>query len=211
MMLHTRSSSRLFLTICATLAGSLIASAGHANESSYPCATEFNQALAATGKPEYDQASQALRDCEVRANEQKRKHFADTRDTWAAGLKLPGGGWQLLTVAPDGTYAVFGSREHEIRRGNVVAVWMRYEYREDQSANGLDYMSEVERDLYDCERIASKTVSVTYYRKNNLGEPGPSYVYDEAKSPWAPTIPGTLGDGLLSWACSTGVKATRPH
>ena len=100
---------------------------------------------------------------------------------------------------------MFGSRRHESRKGSTVAVWLRFEYRE---AQGDGFKSAVERDIYDCARIASKTLSVTYYNENNLGgAPGSSTTYDEDKVSWAPAIHGTVGDFLLDWACKTASKA----
>jgi hypothetical protein len=117
--------------------------------------------------------------------------------------ELPDGGWVLLIVPADGTLAVFGSHRHATRRGSVATVWLRYEYRGRQSTNGFSYKSAVERFMYDCERVAGKSVSSTFYSENNLGEAGQSYVYDEGKVAWTPVIPGTVGESLLEWACKT--------
>jgi hypothetical protein len=115
-----------------------------------------------------------------------------------------GGGWKLLDVSSDGTTAIFGSHRHDSRKGNVVAVWLRYEYRDSRSQNGESFKSLVERSLYDCDRIASKEISQTAYPDNNLeGVPVLSSTFDEGKVTWTPVIPGTVGDELLDWACKT--------
>lgn len=182
------------------LLGCLFSSPNHADEA---CMSEYAQMKASSGKPEYEQAYQAAKACETRASEQKKKDFAETRTTWEAGLDpLTSGGWELAVLSWDGTYAVFGSRRHETRKGSTVAVWFRYEFREQQSSNGT-YKSAVERDLYDCERNTTKTVSATYYGENNLVRGGSSYTYDDGKVTWVPIIPGSLADQLLEWACRT--------
>ena len=193
-------NKRTFLLL---LLGCLFSSSGHADET--PCASELKQATDSIGKPEYAQTSKVWADCQVQWEQQKQKVFAETRINWSEGLDpLAGGGWALLNVSRDGSYAVFGSRRHETRKGRVSAVWLRYELREPKSDNAVSYMSEVERTLYDCERIATKSISVVYYKENNLGWGVRSaYTYDEAKVAWTPVVPGTLGDSLLEWACNT--------
>ena len=179
-------------------------------DNSDPCALQWKAALAATGTPTYDEARRDWQTCSTIAAEQKKEQFVATRESWAASLaKLPSGGWIFLTVSSDGTYAIFGSHRHATREGNVVALWLRTEYREAQSYGNESYKSLVERYMYDCVRVASKQVSTTYYRENNLEGPGSSFTFEEAKVAWAPAIPGTMGDSLLDWACKT-VPRTQP-
>ena len=172
-----------------------------------PCAQQYKEWTAAkSGTPEYDQAYKYWQSCQAIVSQQKKTELAGSRDTWAASLdKLPNGGWIYLTVSPDGTYAVFGSHRHAIREGNVVALWLRYEYRESQTNHAaVGYKSVVERDMYDCARVTSKAVADTYYSDNNLGGGGgTSYTYEEKSVTWVPVIPGTLGDTLLDWACKS--------
>jgi hypothetical protein len=177
-----------------------------AEERPYPCANQENARKDLLGKSGYDEAEKAWQECYTLAVQRRKTELVATRDTWAASLdKLPNGGWTFLMVSPDGTYAVFGSHRHATREGNVVSLWLRYEYREQQTVNGYaDVKSAVERDMYDCARVRSKGVSSTYYGENNLGGgTGSSVNYDEVKVAWAPAIPGTVGDFLLDWACKT--------
>src|SRR5579863_4115220 len=144
-------TNRTFLLL---LLGFALSSPGHADEP--PCAPELKQAVASAGTPGYEQASQAWKDCQRQADEQKKANYAATRNAWADGLDpLAEGGWTLQGVSRDGTYATFTSRRHETRKGSVVAVWLRFENRESTTSNGITFKSEVERDLYDCERITS--------------------------------------------------------
>ena len=186
------------------------ASAGRADNNPDPCGLQARELAAAKyNTPEHDEWEKAWKECTATANQQKTESYAATGDTWAASLaKLPNGGWTLLMVSPDGTYAVFGSHRHATRDGNVVALWLRHEYREEQTTSaGERFRSSVVRSMFDCARVASKGVSYTYYSRNNLDAVGPSYTYDETKVAWSPAIPGTMGDSLLDWACKT---TTRP-
>jgi hypothetical protein len=206
------------LLFFALFLGCLFSSPGRADEAPDPCAAEsqrYNDSLKSFTLAGLPEASQALSECRKQASEQKalayeqeKKKWPETGATWAAGLNnLPDGGWTLLFVPADGTYAVFGSRRHATRRGSVATVWLRYEYREAQTSLGASYKSAVNRSLFDCDRIAAKAVSGTTYTNNNLDDPGPSITYEEAKVGWTPVIPGTLNEFLLDWACRTTAGA----
>ena len=184
----------------------VLSSPSWAEGTTYPCASQEKARHDALGKPEYEEVENAWKTCYDLAVQQKKSEYVATRDTWAASLdKLPNGGWVFLMVSPDGTNAIFGSHRHATREGNIVAIWLRYEYRDEQRNDlASQYKSEVQRNIYDCARVTFKSVAITYYGSNNLsGGEGLPYTYDEAKVAWAPAIPGTIGDSLLDWACKT--------
>jgi hypothetical protein len=163
------------------------------------------------GSPEYQDDRKHLSACEAEAEKQKKEHFANTAATWATSLdSLPNGGWGLLQVSNDGTMAVFGSRRHEMRAGNVVSLWFRYEFRETQGVGAEQHKSAVQREMYDCARMSVRVVSVSFFGANNLAVPGSSSTYDESKASWTPLIPGTMGDYLLDWACKTTAPKPKP-
>jgi hypothetical protein len=195
----TRTKSA-FLGVAAVAFG-LFASVARANgEPSEPCSLQWKSYSAAQpNTPERAEWEHAWKAC-----------IATSRETWAASLNpLPNGGWTFLMVTDDGTFAIFGSHRHATREGNIATLWLRYENRESQSESGQYYMSKVEREMYDCARMASKPVSITYYGGNNLDAIGNSFTYDESKVSWAPVIPGTIGDSLLDWACKSTPRAQR--
>jgi hypothetical protein len=163
------------------------------------------------GTPAYLDDQKHLSICMAEAEKQKKEHFANTAATWATSLApLPAGGWGLLQVSSDGTMAVFGSRRHELREGNAVSLWFRYEYRETQVAGNEQYKSAVQREMYDCGHMSSKIVSIAYYGANNLEAPTSSNTFDESKERWTPVIPGTMGDYILDWACKSATPKPKP-
>ena len=208
---HQRASNVKRKLLSLSLALIFFAPANGADEDNpNPCALQWKAVIAATGTPTYEEARKDWQTCTTTAAEQKKEKFVATRDSWAASLdKLPSGGWIFLTVSADGTYAIFGSHRHATREGNVVALWFRTEYREGQSSGNESFKSLVERNMYDCVRMASKQVSTTSYRENNLEGPASSFTFEGAKTAWAPAIPGTVGDSLLDWACKS-VPRTQP-
>jgi hypothetical protein len=184
--------------------------AAHADEPD-SCALQYKDLMTKVGTPEYAEASEHYKNCSATAAEQKKQHFVETAATWATSLEpMPAGGWGFLEVSADGTLAIFGSRRHATREGNVTALWFRYEYRESQSNGNESYKSAVQRQLYDCARMSSKVVSIALYRESNLSGEGSSNTFDESKIRWAPVIPGTMGDFLLDWACKAAPRAQSP-
>jgi hypothetical protein len=181
------------------LVGITLFASAHADaDPSEPCSLQWKSYSAAQpSSPEHAEWSHAWRAC-----------IATSRNEWAAALKpLPGGEWMLLMVDDDGLFAIFGSHRHATREGNVATLWLRYEQRESQTESGEYYRSKVERVMYDCARVASKIVSITYYGGSNLDAIGNSFTYDVSKVGWAPVIPGTIGDSLIDWACKSTSRA----
>jgi Surface-adhesin protein E len=187
----------------------LIGSVSLAGTKPNPCALQQDEVAAAQyGTPAKTDALKNLEACLAIAQEQEKAEWAETRNSWAASLdKLPNGGWEFLMVSADGTYAIFGSHRHGTREGNVVAIWLRYEFRDKQIINGNVVRSRVERNLYDCAGVRSKPVSDGFYPQSNLGGEPITNTFDEAKVAWSPAIPGTVGDSLLDWACKTTTRA----
>ena len=174
------------------------ASSARSADTTDRCAVQKKAWQTAVGATEQARALEIWNACEAWVKEQGKVDLVATRDAWAQSLdKLPNGGWTLLTVSDDGTFAVFGSLRHATREGNVVAVSQRWEYREQQNDNSRSY---VVREMYDCAQAASKSVSSNSYRQSNLSGEASSKIYDEK---WVPVAPGTLGESLLDWACKT--------
>jgi len=174
-----------------------------------PCAwQQRNLSAAQPNTPEAKHWRDVYKECATVA-------FADTKDAWAGTLdKLPSGEWQYLMVSDDGTFATFGSHRHSSREGDIVAIWIRYEFRTPQET-GEPFKSLVERDEYDCVRIAARRISYTHYAENNLGTVMSSHTEQfQAHDGWVPVIPGSTGEFLLDWACKTtppGLQATKPR
>jgi hypothetical protein len=180
----------------------LLTTPAFAGDSPAPCDSEVTQLIASIGKPQYAEAQKAADECHAR--EKKKDVTAATGAIWSTKIELlPSGGWEVLDVSEDGISILFGSRRHEVRKGTTVAIWLRDEFRENQVKNGQTYKGLVERDVYDCERMTNKTLSVTYYAENNLQASGNSYSYDEGTVRWIPIIPGTVGESILEWACKS--------
>jgi surface-adhesin protein E len=175
-----------------------LAASAHSADTPDPCARQRQATIDAFGTPKHAAATELWQACVTWANNQGKEDLVATKDAWAQSLdKLPNGGWMLLMVSDDGTFAVFGSLRHATREGDVVSVWERWEYRERQANNTR---SSVVRKMYDCARVVSKPVSSASYSQSNLSGAASSNAYDER---WVPVVPGSMGDSLLEWACKS--------
>jgi hypothetical protein len=141
---------------------------------------------------------------------------ASEADVWARSIDpLPNGGWQYITSGSgDSANVVFASSHNMVRNGNIVTVWLRWEYMKAQSSRFPPYKSEVVREQIDCGRLATRLLSTSYYANNNLEGQPQTFVADEHKQSWEPAIPGTVGEYMVQWVCSKPKRAApnaHPH
>ncbi|HEY0747179.1 MAG TPA: surface-adhesin E family protein [Steroidobacteraceae bacterium] len=148
-------------------------------------------------------ASQA--DAKARAEQLAIQRAARKADpmAWVRTLNpLISGGWQFRAVAPDGSWASFGT-DHQLKRsGHLITVWLREEYPEPQrSSGGETYMSYVEKIQYDCANERARALLIVYYSENNITGSETSEATDVKQAAWVPIVPGTHSESVYQWAC----------
>ena len=94
-----------------------------------------------------------------------------------------------------------GKLRRLIRKGDIVSMWMRIEYKHPQSP--LDHRSALSHDDWDCAKKQRSTTGVFFYKYNNLqtDRPEPEHSTNLLRN-WEKVQPGTVGEALLSFACS---------
>ena len=122
---------------------------------------------------------------------------------------MPSGGWDFRSVAGDGSWAVFSSTHQLKRAGQIMTVWMRYEYAESQTGDSGPYLSAVEKTEFDCKKQQSRNLLVVYYSANNLQGNPQSEESDAKSTPWNPIVPGTRDESNSLWACGQARAAAR--
>lgn len=158
------------------------------------------------------QRAQAQADEKARAEKlaaQRASRKADPM-AWVRTLNpLAEGGWQFRSVAPDGSWASFGT-EHQLKRsGHLVTAWLRQEYPEPQRSNsGGIYLSYVEKIQYDCANERARALLIIYYSENNITGSEESDATDVKQAVWVPIVPGTPGEKIYQWACAAGNAKT---
>lgn len=129
---------------------------------------------------------------------------------WARSLDpMTGGGWQFLSVAHDGSWAIFGSTHQLKRSGQLVTVWLRREYAEPQTSDGGPYLSAVDKSQFDCKKQLTRTLVVVYYAANDLQGSQQTEESDLKQTPWNPIIPGTRDEADAAWACGQAREGAR--
>jgi hypothetical protein len=124
---------------------------------------------------------------------------------------LTAGGWKFRAVAPDGSWASFGT-EHQMKRsGHLVTSWLRQEYPEPQrSGGGSVYLSYVEKIQYDCANERARALLIIYYSENNITGSEESEATDLKQAVWVPIVPGTPAENAYQWACDTSSGLSHP-
>jgi hypothetical protein len=196
---------RIFLSSFALLAFAPLAFADGADPACAVEMTAYKNAPTVTSKAD---AWDKYNTCSETYGVKHKQQLIDTANDWAASLdRMPQGGWVLLGIGSDGTVATFGSLRHATRQGNIVTVWLRFEYRETQGRPGNYHKSQVQRVMNDCVGMRIQAVSSSGFSDNNLSGQGQTFTTEETKGGWISAIPGSLGEMYLDWACKTAPRS----
>jgi hypothetical protein len=104
--------------------------------------------------------------------------------------------WEWIETAEDRVF--FASRLDATRKGDVVTMWMRVEFRDPQPA--AKHLSVAEKDEWDCRTRKRSTVATTLYRWNNLQDSDPNRAAAALRT-WEEVRKDTVGEALLEFAC----------
>jgi len=125
---------------------------------------------------------------------------------WVKQLDLRGRmDWEWIETYPEQVY--FATRHDSERKGDIVTMWMRIEYKHPQ--NPLAHKSALSHDDWDCKKRQRSTTGVFFYKWNNLqtDRPEPEHSTHLLRS-WEKIEPGTIGETLLNFAC--GIRPVTP-
>jgi hypothetical protein len=124
---------------------------------------------------------------------------------WVKALDLKGKmDWEWIETYPSEAY--FATRKDVERKGDVVTMWTRIEYR-DPKITPTQHRSAASRDDWDCAGKRRSNVSVVYYRWSNLDDNEPMKATPGLRQ-WDKVEPGSLGATLLEFACGLKTAAT---
>jgi hypothetical protein len=119
---------------------------------------------------------------------------------WVKQLDLRGRmDWEWIETYPEQVY--FATRHDSLRKGDVVTMWTRVEYKHAQ--NPLAHRSALSKDDWDCAKRQRSTSGVFFYKWNNLqtDRETPERSTNLLRS-WEKIETGTIGETLLNFACS---------
>ncbi|HEX4150817.1 MAG TPA: surface-adhesin E family protein [Steroidobacteraceae bacterium] len=180
-------------------------------------------ALASTGSPVFAQTpdqekawaeDRARAAADAKATQERAVQERAARKTnpmgWVRTLDpMPSGGWEFRSVANDGSWAVYSSTHQLKRSGQIMTVWMRYEYAETQTADSGPYLSAVEKTQFECKKEETRNLLVVYYGANNIQGNQQTEENDAKTTPWNPIVPGTREESNFLWACGQARTAAR--
>ena len=109
-------------------------------------------------------------------------------------------GWVSLGDTDSGTM-VYVDRSTRLSKGDLVTMWILYDFRSMRTVAGKSYMSTKTQGEYDCAQRRHRTLVDTGFSSiMGLG----AVVYTES-SPreWASVLPQSLGQKLWKFACGT--------
>ena len=119
---------------------------------------------------------------------------------WVKELDLRGRmDWEWIETYPEQVY--FATRHDSDRKGDIVTMWTRVEYKHAQSP--LAHKSALSKDDWDCKNRQRSTSGVFFYKWNNLqtDRETPERSTNLLRS-WEKIEKGTIGETLLNFACS---------
>jgi Surface-adhesin protein E len=117
---------------------------------------------------------------------------------WVKELDLRGRmDWEWIETYPEQVY--FATRHDSGRKGDIVTMWTRVEYKYPQSP--LNHKSTVSKDEWDCKNKQRSTLGLVFYQWNNLQDETPETSTTPLRT-WEKVKPGTIGETLLNFACS---------
>lgn len=116
---------------------------------------------------------------------------------WVKRLEIPlDSDWEWIETAADRVF--FATRLGATRKGDVVTMWLRVEFRDPQAAG--KHLSVAEKDEWDCRTRKRSTLATTLYRWNNLQDSEPNRAAAALRT-WEDVPKGTVGEALLDFAC----------
>ncbi len=125
---------------------------------------------------------------------------------WVKQLELQGRmDWEWIETYPEVVY--FATRHEAARKGDIVTMWMRIEYKHAQ--HPLAHRSALSHDDWDCRNRTRSTRGVFFYKWNNLqtDRDQPERSTNLLRT-WEKVQKGTIGETLLNFAC--GIQNVTP-
>ena len=125
---------------------------------------------------------------------------------WVKELDLRGRmDWEWIETYPEVVY--FATRHEAERKGDIVTMWTRLEYKHPQSP--LAHQSALSKDDWDCAKRQRSTAAVFFFKWNNLqtDRETPERSTNLLRS-WEKIEKGTIGETLLNFAC--GIRNVTP-
>jgi hypothetical protein len=105
--------------------------------------------------------------------------------------------WAQVGTTDDAT--VYADPDTIRRKGNLVKMWILYDFKATQTVLNKSYLSSRSQDEYDCTEDRHRALATTSFSGNTgSGKVRSSY---SIKGKWEPVPPGTITQALWKVAC----------
>jgi len=84
--------------------------------------------------------------------------------------------------------------------GNLVKVWVLYDFKFVQAIKGKSYLSATWQQQFDCSEQRSRHLAYTYY-SNNMGHGNVVFAADDEGNRWSPVAPTSAAAILWNIVC----------
>ena len=100
----------------------------------------------------------------------------------------------------EGGYGVYADPDTICRNGNLVKMWILYDYKTIQSATGVAHLSDSIQLEANCTEKLQRSLAYRWW-SGNMGNGNVAFSYS-AEGNWIPIRPGTVGHTVWLFACS---------
>ena len=108
--------------------------------------------------------------------------------------------WTRVTDSKDGDMTVYIDYETIKRKVNKVKIWILFDFKTVKKAISYRYLSQMERDEYDCDEETSRMLDLYWY-SGNMKQGDIVYRETNMKDGTLSLPPGSTGERLLKIAC----------
>ena len=109
--------------------------------------------------------------------------------------------WVSISLTKmEGGYDVYADPDTICRNGNLVKIWILYDYKTLQSATGVAHLSDSTQMEANCTEKLQRRLAYRWW-SGNMGVGNVVFSYS-AEGNWIPIGPGTVGHTVWSFACS---------
>ena len=99
-----------------------------------------------------------------------------------------------------GGYTVYADPDTIRRKGDLVKMWILYDFKTIRSIGGISLLSSKGQNQYDCAEERSRGLAFSWF-SGNMGNGGIVHS-DSDELKWEPVAPESIGETLWKFACA---------
>ena len=107
--------------------------------------------------------------------------------------------WARVGTASNETVTFYADPATIRKTGSRVKMWSLSDYKTVRQSRGMQFMSMMEQNEYDCKEEKSRTLYISVHSEN-MGR-GNIVHNDDETSDWSPVLPSSIIESLWKFAC----------